>query len=108
MTILTHLFLQRLQHFRAQIPHELLKGAKQRISGVSVANQRASSTLSQDFHSTKRALWLDDSWSRAPDQIQMYPDRDTMPQLLPAPAVLLWLLKEKNITKHLISGPSGN
>ena len=37
-----------------------------------------------DFHSTKRALWLIDSWSRAPDQIQMYPDRDTIEQLLPA------------------------
>ena len=37
-----------------------------------------------DFHSTKRALWLVDSWSRAADQIQMYPDRDTIAQLLPA------------------------
>ena len=27
-----------------------------------------------DFHSAKRALWLVDSWSRAPDQTQMYPD----------------------------------
>ena len=26
---------------------------------------------------------LVDSWSRAPDQIQMYPDRDTIAQLLP-------------------------
>ena len=25
-----------------------------------------------------------DSWSRAPDQIQMYPDRDTIVELLPA------------------------
>jgi len=25
-----------------------------------------------------------DSWSRAPDQIQMYPDRDTIEQLLSA------------------------
>ena len=25
-----------------------------------------------------------DSWSRTPDQIQMYPDRDTIAQLLPA------------------------
>ena len=31
-----------------------------------------------DFHSAKRALWLVDYWSRAPDQIQMYPDRDTI------------------------------
>jgi len=27
---------------------------------------------------------IGDSWSRAPDQIQMYPDRDTIAQLLPA------------------------
>ena len=31
-----------------------------------------------DFHSTKWALWLVDSWSRAPDHIQMYLDRDTI------------------------------
>ena len=37
-----------------------------------------------DFHSTKRALWLDDSRSRAPDQIQIYYDRDTIAQFLPA------------------------
>ena len=37
-----------------------------------------------DFHSRKRALCMVDSWSRAPDQIQMYPDRDTIPQLLPS------------------------
>ena len=37
-----------------------------------------------DFHSAKRALWLVDSWSRVPDQIQMYPDRDTIEQLLSA------------------------
>ena len=37
-----------------------------------------------DFHSTKRALWLVDSWSRAPDQIQIYYDRDAIAQLLPA------------------------
>lgn len=30
------------------------------------------------LHSKKRALQLVDSWSRAPDQIQMYPDRDTI------------------------------
>ena len=47
-----------------------------------------------DFHSTKRALWLVDSWSRVPDQIQIYPDRDTIPQLLPAPDVLLPLLTD--------------
>ena len=63
-----------------------------------------------DFHSTKRALWLVDSWSFAPDQIQMYPDRHPIPQFLPAPDVLLRLLKEnsKYITKHLMSGPAGN
>ena len=49
-----------------------------------------------DFRSTKRALWLVDSWSRGPDQIQMYPDRDTIPQLLPAPDALLRLLQEKS------------
>ena len=63
-----------------------------------------------DFCSTRRALRLVDSWSRGPDQIQMYPDRDTIPQLLHAPDVLLRLLQEKSkyITKHLMSGPSGN
>jgi len=34
-----------------------------------------------DFQWTKRALWLVDSWSRAPDQIQMNPERDTIAQL---------------------------
>ena len=29
-----------------------------------------------DFHSAKQALWLVDSCSCAPDQIQKYPDRD--------------------------------
>ena len=29
-------------------------------------------------------MWLVDSWSRAPGQIQMYPDGDTMAQLLSA------------------------
>ena len=42
----------------------------------------------------------------------MYPDRDTIQQLLSAPDVLLGLLQEKSkyryITKHLMSGPSGN
>ena len=62
------------------------------------------------FHSTKRALWLVGSSSRAPDQIQMYPDRDTILQLLPAPDVLLRLLTEKSkyTTKQLMSGPSEN
>ena len=37
----------------------------------------------QAFHSTKGALRLVDSWSRVPDKIQIYPDRDTIAQLLP-------------------------
>ena len=37
----------------------------------------------QAFRSTKGALWLVDSWSRVPDKIQIYPDRDTIAQLLP-------------------------
>ena len=31
-----------------------------------------------DFHSTKQALWLVDSWSHTPDQIKMYPNWDTI------------------------------
>ena len=53
--------------------------------------------------------------SRAPDQIQMYPDRDTIVQLLPTRRLYLfgfaiWLFKKKSkyITKHLMYGPSGN
>ena len=63
-----------------------------------------------DFHSTKRALWLVESWSRSPDKIQTNPDRDTIPESLPASDVLLRLLKEKPkyITKHLTYGPLGN
>ena len=38
----------------------------------------SSTVVYLDFHSTKQALLLVDSWSRAPDQIQMYPDRDTI------------------------------
>ena len=52
-----------------------------------------------------------DSWSRAPDQNQMYPDRDTIVQLLPARRVCLFVFaiwKSKYITKHLMYGPSGN
>ena len=67
------------------------------------------------MHSTKWALWLVYSWSRAPDQIQMYPDRDTIAQLLPARRLNLfvfaiWLFKGKSkyITKHSVYGPSGN
>ena len=37
-----------------------------------------------------------DSWSHGPDQIQMYPNRDTILQLLPAPDVLLRLLQERS------------
>ena len=35
-----------------------------------------------------------DSWSRAPDQIQMYPDRDTIAQLLPARRLCLFFLHD--------------
>ena len=43
----------------------------------------------------------------------MYPDRDTIAQLLPARRLYLfvfaiWLLKSKYITKHLMFGPSWN
>ena len=43
-------------------------------------------------------------------KIQMYPDRDTIPQLLPAQDVLLRFLTEKSkyTTKHFMSGPMGN
>ena len=68
-----------------------------------------------DFHSTKWAPWLVDSWSRATNQIQMYPDQDTIAQLLPARRLCLfafavWLFKAKSkyITKHLMYSPSGN
>ena len=59
-----------------------------------------------DFPLTKRAMWLVDSWSRAPDQIQMYPDRDTILQLLPARRIqqhdfAKWLLKGKS--KYILS-----
>ena len=39
-----------------------------------------------DFLSANRPLWLVNSWWRThgPDQIQMYPDSDTIAQLLPA------------------------
>ena len=42
-------------------------------------------------------------------RLPCYPDRDAIPQSLPAPHVLLRLLKEKSkyVTKHLMSGPSG-
>ena len=67
------------------------------------------------FTQLNTALWLVDSWSRIPDQIQMYPDRDTIAQLLPVHRLRLfvfavWLFKEKSkyVTKHLMYGPSGN
>ena len=43
---------------------------------------RTSIVIYLDFHPAKPALWLVDSWSCAPDQIQMYPDQDTTDQLL--------------------------
>ena len=45
-----------------------------------------------DFHSTKWALWLVDSWSHVLNQIQMYPNRDTIAQLLPARHLCLFVL----------------
>ena len=68
-----------------------------------------------DFPWAKQTLWLVDSWSRNDDQIQMYPDRDTIVQLLPARQIkqhdfAKWLLKGKSkyTTKHSLYGPSGN
>ena len=56
-----------------------------------------------------------DFHSRAPDQIQLYPDWDTIAQLLPARRIqqrvfAIWFFKGKSkyITKHLMYGPSGN
>ena len=34
---------------------------------------------------------IGDSWSRTPDQIQMYPGRDTIAQLLPARRLCLFV-----------------
>ena len=54
---------------------------------------------------------LVDSWSRAPDQIQIYPDRDTIARLLPARRLSLFVFaiwKSKYITKHFMYGPLGN
>ena len=45
MVLTTHLFLQWLQYFQAQIPRELLGDEKQRIFGVWVANQSAPSAF---------------------------------------------------------------
>ena len=68
-----------------------------------------------DFHTTKRALWFVDSYPCAPDQIQMYPDQDTIAQLLPMHRIqqhvfAMWLFKGKSkcTTKHLMNGPLGN
>ena len=36
------------------------------------------------------SIVIGDSWSSAPDQIQMYPDRDTIAQLLPSRRILLY------------------
>ena len=43
--ILTHLFLQRLQCFRAQIPREVLGGEWQNVNGVSQVRANQSSPL---------------------------------------------------------------
>ena len=49
-------------------------------------------------------------WFLAPDQIQMYPNRDTITQLLPALGLCLFVfvIWSKYITKHFMYGPSGN
>ena len=59
-------------------------------------------------------IYLDFGWLIL-GQIQMYPDWDTILQLLPAHRIqqhdfAKWLLKgkSKDITKHLMYGPSGN
>ena len=52
-----------------------------------------------------------DSGSGAPDQIKMYHNRDTIPQLLaPTQDVVLPLLKAKSKyrPKHFMSGPNAN
>ena len=51
-----------------------------------------------------------DSWSRAANPIQMYPDRDTIAQVIALTPSLLSVLaiKCKYTTKHLMYGPSGN
>ena len=61
-----------------------------------------------DLNLTQWALWLVDSWSRAPDQIPMFPRRDTIVRLLPHAvfvcfffAIRLFKRKSKYITKHL-------
>ena len=46
MILTSHLILQWLQYFWAQIPRELLRDEKQRIFGVWVANQSAPSAFS--------------------------------------------------------------
>ena len=51
--ILTHLFLQRSQYFRAQIPRELIGGKEQRIFGDWAANQNAPPKLSTVLEYTK-------------------------------------------------------
>ena len=48
------------------------------------------------------------AWSRAPDQIQMYPDWDTIAQLLPTRQIQQHDCLRESITKHLMYGPSGN
>ena len=48
---------------------------------VLISARYRTSRKARAVNSTKRAPWLVDSWSRAPDQIQMYPDRDTIDSL---------------------------
>ena len=62
----------------------------------------------------QQALWLIDSWLHAPDQIQMYPDHDTIAHMPNTTAHFLFLQYDCSreslnnyITKHLIYGPFG-
>ena len=61
-----------------------------------------------DFHLTKRALWLVGSWSLVPDQIQMYPDQDTIAQLLPLRrirqhVISAWINKKWRDLQHMLT-----
>ena len=55
------------------------------------------------FTQQKRALRLVDSWSRAPDQIQMYHDRDTILQLLPSQLFVCLFVDDGLFKLHIIA-----
>ena len=63
-------------------------------SSVVAENKRDYYIPSLSLNKTSTVIGWFLHWSHAPYQIQMYPDRDTIPQLLPAPDVLLRLLTE--------------